>query len=111
MSELQDQDEEPTVRPMDWRAILLGVLALIGTGILVALVNLQVSTDRERDEALSRQAQTYEVIIHAGMLSTAIAESESALGRYVVSADKKIGQQYSDRWNSAAGRLNHIADI
>jgi signal transduction histidine kinase len=111
MSELPDQDEEPPVRPLDWRAILLGVLALIGTGILVALVNLQVSTDRERDEALSRQAQTYEVIIHAGMLSTAIAESESALGRYVVSADKNIGQQYADRWNSAAGRLNHLADI
>src|SRR5690348_17046943 len=94
-------ESDGLVRPMDWRAILLGVLALIGTAVLVGLVNLQVSTERERDEALTKQAQTYEVIIHAGLLSTAVAESEASLARYIVSADKKLGQQYSDLWSGA----------
>jgi signal transduction histidine kinase len=108
MSETGAAYEGPA-RTTDWRMLLLGVLALIGTAVLVALVNLQVTTDRERDEALRRQAETYEVIIRAGQLSTAVAQAESALGRYVVSADKTIGQAYSEAWSRAAGQLNQLA--
>lgn len=100
--------EDAPVRSMDWRLVLLGVLALVGTTILVALVNLQVSTDTDRDQALDRQAHTYEVIIRAGQLSTAAAQAESSLGRYVVSGDQRLGRQYSQRWADAADHLKRL---
>ncbi|MBO9714296.1 ATP-binding protein [Sphingomonas sp.] len=100
--------DEALARQLDWRAILLGVLALLGALVLVALVNLQMSTDRERDEALAKQARTYEVIIRAGQLSTTIAQAESSLGRYVVSADKAIGRQYADAMGRATDQIERL---
>ncbi|MEI9852046.1 MAG: ATP-binding protein [Sphingomonas sp.] len=91
--------------------ILLGVLALVGAAVLVALVNLQITTDRERDEALGKQAHTYEVIIRAGQLSDSIARAEAALGRYVVSTDRKLGREFSQQWGIAADRLGRLATI
>jgi signal transduction histidine kinase len=110
MSETGAQEEGP-VRAADWRMILLGVLALIGTGMLVVLLNLQRDTDRERDAALGRQAQTYEVIIRAGQLSGTMAASEASLGRYVVSGNKEMGQEFSDQWGRAADHLEALAGL
>ena len=75
MSEEAGSPEENPVRDRDWRMILLGVLALVGVGVLVLLLNLQSATDRERDAALDRQARTYEVIIRAGLLSSSMAQA------------------------------------
>lgn len=104
---MRGEDEVPQ-KPVDWRAILLGVLALAGAGILVALVSLQTNTDGERDRALALQAHTYEVIIRAELLSSTIAEAEASLGRYVVSADRGIGQEYSEAWRDASEHLNRL---
>jgi signal transduction histidine kinase/CheY-like chemotaxis protein len=108
MSEGGVPDEAP-VRQTDWRMVLLGVLALVGTGVLVILLNLQATTDRERDAALDRQARTYEVIIRAGQLSASIADAEASLGRYVVSGDAAVGRQFADKWAQASEHLNRLA--
>ena len=100
--------EEAPVRGTDWRMVLLGVLALLGTAVLVGLLNQQATTDRERDLALARQAATYETIIRAGQLSTAIAQAESALGRYVVSTDKEIGEALFTSPSTATTHVAHI---
>ena len=103
-------DEEPS-RDRDWRMILLAVLALLGIGVLVVLLNLQSATDRERDAALDRQAKTYEVMIRAGQLSSSLAQAEASLGRYVVSANKDLGRQFSDQWGTAAGHIERLDEM
>jgi len=108
MSEEAGPPDEGPVRERDWRMILLGVLALAGLGVLVLLLNLQAATDAERDAALARQAKTYEVIIRAGQLSGSIAQAEASLGRYVVSANKDLGRQFSDQWGESAGHLDRL---
>ncbi|MEN3746171.1 ATP-binding protein [Sphingomonas sp. HF-S3] len=99
---------ETAVQKTDWRMVLLAVMALAGTGMLVLLLNLQTTTDRERDAALERQAHTYEVIIRAGQVSTASAEAEAMLGRYITSGDAAVGRQFSDRWSRASDRLRQL---
>jgi len=108
MSEEAGSPDEGPARERDWRMIVLAVLALTGIGVLVLLLNLQSATDRERDAALARQAKTYEVIIRAGQLSGSIAQAEASLGRYVVSANKDLGRQFSDQWGAAAGHLDRL---
>ena len=88
--------------------VLLGALALAGIAVLVLLLSLQDNADRERDTALERQAQTYEVILRADQLSGAIDGAEAALGRYVASTDRNIGREYADQWSAAAGQLDRL---
>ncbi len=109
MNEIADAPA-PLARPVNWRLILLGALALLGTGVMIALVAIQVHVDRERDRALGLQAHTYEAIIRATALSGMMAHAEAALGRYVVSGDKQIGQMFSDQWNRASDQLNRLAE-
>ncbi len=99
---------EAVVQKTDWRMVLLAVMALAGMGLLVLLLNLQTTTDRERDAALDRQAHTYEVIIRAGQVSIASAEAEALLGRYVTSGEASVGRQFSDRWSRASDRLSRL---
>ncbi len=113
MSEEAGAPEEGQVRDRDWRMILLGVLALVGFGVLVFLLNLQSATDRDRDAALDRQAKTYEVMIRAGLVSGTMAQAEASLGRYVVSGhkDKELGRQFSDQWSEAGGHIERLAAL
>lgn len=88
--------------------ILLSALALAGLAVLVLLLSMQDSAEREREAALDRQAQTYEIIIRASQLSGAVDGAEAALGRYVISTNKNIGREYSDQWTAAANHLNRL---
>jgi signal transduction histidine kinase/CheY-like chemotaxis protein len=96
------------VRASNWRFMLLGALALLGIAVLAAVALIQQRTDAERDRAISLQQHTFEVIMRANQLSGAIAEAEAALGRYVVSADKKLGRQYSEQWDRAGEQLARL---
>jgi signal transduction histidine kinase len=102
---------ERAVRATNWRFMLLGGLALLGIIVLAAVAVLQSRTDAERDRAIARQQHTFEVIMRANQLSGAIAGAEAALGRYVVSADKRLGQQYGDQWDRAAEQLARLRQI
>ncbi|WP_044330888.1 ATP-binding protein [Sphingomonas hengshuiensis] len=102
---------ERPARTAGWRIWILGALAVLGIAVLVALIVIQQRADVERDKAITLQQHTFEVIIRANQLSAAVASAEAALGRYVVSADKTLGQQYAGYWQRAGeqlARLQHL---
>jgi signal transduction histidine kinase len=108
MNEGQGTTLERVRQTTNWRMLVLALLALLGLGVLVAIIVLQRTTDRERDQAVARQQHTFEVVIRANQLSGEISAAEAALGRYVVSADKSLGQQYSSHWARAAEQLYRL---
>ncbi len=95
----------------NWRLLLLGILALLGLGVLAAIIVLQQRTDQERDRAVARQQHTFEVVIRVNQLSGAVSAAEAALGRYVVSADRTLGQQYSAHWARATEQLVRLQQL
>ncbi|TGX52134.1 response regulator [Sphingomonas gei] len=111
MNEGQGIALERVRRETNWRLLLLGLLALLGLGVLAAIIVLQQRTDQERDRAVARQQHTYEVVIRANQLSGAISAAEAALGRYVVSADRTLGQQYSSQWARAGEQLTRLQQL
>lgn len=102
---------ERAVRDTNWRFRLLGVLAVLGLGVLVALIYVQQRTESARDRAISLQQHTFEVIMRTNQLSGAISAAEAALGRYVVSADKTLGRQYNGHWERANEQLARLRSI
>lgn len=94
---------------LDWRAVLMTVIAALGIIVLIALVANQVSADAERDRALEQQSQSYEVMILTQSFGGTMAEAEAALARYVVSGEENIGRDYGDKWRRAAGQLDLLA--
>lgn len=87
---------------------MLVVTAVLGVAVLVALVLTLKAADRQRDRALNLQSKSYEVMILASNLSGMIADAEASLGRFVISGDKQLGQQYSDQWSRAGGMLDQL---
>lgn len=111
MSEGQGIALEQVRRVTNWRILVLGLLALLGLGVLVAIIVLQQRTDTERDRAVALQQHTFEVVIRANQLSGEISAAEAALGRYVVSADRTLGQQYSAHWARANEQLVRLQQL
>lgn len=95
----------------NWRILLLGALAVLGLGVLAALILLQQRSDRERDLAIARQQHTFEVVMRARELSGAISSAEAALGRYVVSGDRTLGQEYTEQWTRAGDQLARLRQL
>lgn len=111
MSEPPASVHERVVKATNWRIWMLGLLTLLGVGVLAAIIVLQQRTDRERDRALALQQHSFEIMLRANQLSGAISAAEAALGRYVVSADKQLGQQYAAQWSRAAERLARLRQV
>src|SRR4051812_41491864 len=111
MSEGQGLALERVRRVTNWRILVLGLLAMLGLGVLAAIIVLQQRTDQERDSAVALQQHTFEVVIRANQLSGAISAAEAALGRYVVSADKTLGQQYAENWARATEQLARLQQL
>ena len=108
MSEAPANVLDRVVSTTNWRVWMLGLLTLLGVGVLAAIIVLQQRTDHERDRALALQQRSFEIMLRANQLSGAVSAAEAALGRYVVSADKQLGQQYAAHWSRAAERLNRL---
>lgn len=94
---------------LDWRAVLMVLIAILGVGVLAALITNQRSADAVRDVALARQSQSYEVMILAQSLSGTMASAEATLARYVVSGDDNVGRDYVAEWQRAEGQLTLLA--
>jgi len=94
-----------------WRGVTLAVMAVLGLGILIALVVLQSNANTQRDEALKLQSHSYDVMILTRTLSGTIARAEAALGRYVVSGDEGIGREYADQWNQARVEIDRLDNV
>ena len=94
-----------------WRTILLVVAAVLGIGVLAALVVTIAGADRERDRALERQSHSYEVMILSSALASTIRQAEASLGRYVISGDGALGQLYYEQWDRAGQQLARLDEV
>jgi signal transduction histidine kinase/ActR/RegA family two-component response regulator len=91
-----------------WQTVTLVVTALAAAATLVALTLTLVGANRQRDLALRLQAHSYDVMILTRTLTGTIAQSEAALGRYVISGDRSLGQLYVDGWREAGGEIDRL---
>ncbi|MES2338083.1 MAG: ATP-binding protein [Pseudomonadota bacterium] len=94
-----------------WRTIMMVIVAALGAGVLTALIVTVGQSNRERDRALVLQSHSFDVMIRARVLAETMARAEATLGRYVISADKKIGQQYSDEWLRAGQQIERLDQV
>lgn len=94
-----------------WRTITLVVMGLLGALVLAGLIVTLGNANRQRDRALRLQAHSYDVMILARTLAGSIAQSEAALGRYVISGDTALGQIYYDKWRLAGTQLDRLDDL
>ena len=91
-----------------WRTVWLGLVALLSMLVVGALVLTVGDANRARDEALTRQRHSYEVMILARALSQSVADAEATLGRYVISGEKEIGRLYFEIWLRAGSQLDRL---
>lgn len=94
-----------------WRAILLAVVATLGAGVFAAVIVTLGEANRQRDRALQLQSHSFDVMLRTRALAESMARAEATLGRYVISADKRIGQQYSDEWLQAGQQIDRLATL
>jgi len=94
-----------------WRTILMVVVALLGAGVLAALINTLGDSTRQRDRAQQLQSRSYEVMILTRTLSGTMAKAEATLGRFVISGDQSIGRQYSAEWARAGQQIDRLDTI
>jgi signal transduction histidine kinase/ActR/RegA family two-component response regulator len=94
---------------LDWRAMLMILIAVLGIAVLAALITNQRAADAQRDDALARQSQSYEVMILAQSLAGTMASAEATLARYVVSGEESVGRDYVAEWQRAQGQLTLLA--
>ncbi|HVF94942.1 MAG TPA: ATP-binding protein [Sphingomonas sp.] len=86
-------------------------MGLLGAAVLVGLLITLGGANRQRDRALELQAHSYDVMIMSRTLAGTIARSEASLGRYVISADRSLGQLYFDEWRLAGSQINRLDNI
>ena len=101
---------EPAAAPRaHWRTVWLGLVALLGVLVIGGLVVTVGDANHQRDQALTRQRHSYEVMILARALSQSVAEAEATLGRYILSGDKEIGRLYFESWLRAGSQLDRLS--
>ena len=99
------------LRETRWRLMMLALTAVLGIVVMVALIATLNEANRQRDRALQLQAHSFQVMILARSLATTMAQAEATLGRYVISADKQIGQIYGEQWTSAADQIDQLRSL
>ena len=111
---MAEPGDEPRERAGDlvvaddpWRRLASGS-ALLAALLLAALVVLVYNSNRDRDEALASERHSVEVMLLTTGLDGAITSSEAALGRFVISGDKRVGTLYYHEWLRAGGMLQRL---
>ncbi len=90
---------------------MMVIVAGLGAGVLIALIATLGDATLARDRALRLQSHSYEVMILTRGLSSTMARAEATLGRFVISADRTIGQQYSDEWIQAGQQIDRLESL
>jgi signal transduction histidine kinase/ActR/RegA family two-component response regulator len=85
--------------------------ALVVSLLLILLVVLVTLSTRERDAALARERHSYGMMMLTRTLDVSMARSEAALGRFVISGDKRVGALYYDEWRRAGRMLARLRDL
>ena len=111
MSKVNGTSRAVTLARAHWRAIMMMVVAALGVVVLVALIVTLGNANRQRDRALGLQSHSFEVMILTRTLAGTMARAEAALGRFVISGDKALGQQYSDEWVRAGQQIGRLGGL
>jgi signal transduction histidine kinase/CheY-like chemotaxis protein len=91
-----------------WRLIAAVVLTLTALALLVAVVMMVARSNAARDEALASEQHSWNVMVLTRSLDASLARAEAALGRYVLSGDRKTGTIYADEWRLARTQLRQL---
>jgi C4-dicarboxylate-specific signal transduction histidine kinase len=91
-----------------WRRGWLGAGAILATFLLIGLIATLAITNRDRDEALSWERHTYDVMLLTRTVDASIARSEAALGRYVLNEDPETGTLYYNEWRAAGRQMGEL---
>ena len=94
-----------------WGKRLAGAIGLIAGMVLFALVLLVAHSNAERDAAQVRQQRSYDILVLVRGLDSSLARAEAALGRFVISGDRRTGTLYYDAWRQAGRELNRLAQL
>ena len=94
-----------------WRTIMMVIVGALGAGVLAALIVTVGRANSERDRALTLQSHSFDVMLRARVLAETMARAEATLGRYVISGEKRIGQQYSDEWLRAGQQIDRLDSV
>ncbi|NNC73187.1 MAG: response regulator [Sphingomonadaceae bacterium] len=99
--------DESTGREIWWRG-LASVGALLATLLFGALIYLVAQSNSDRDTAAERERQSFETIVLARSVDRAIARSEAALGRFVISSDRSLGTVFRTEWRTAGRQITQL---
>lgn len=106
---MRDEVKEPTGPRLSWFWLALAVVG--ATATIFALVLMLADATRERDDSLRHQVRSSDRIILAATFESAMARSEAALGRFVISGDNALGTVYSDNWRRSGLALDRLEQI
>jgi signal transduction histidine kinase/CheY-like chemotaxis protein len=93
---------------MPWRTLAFVVIAVLGAATVTGLILILGGANRQRDRAIELQSHSYDVMILSRTLAGTMARSEAALGRYVISGDRRIGQLFSEDWRRAGNQIERL---
>lgn len=110
---LDDEQAAPT--GFSNRQIWLRGLATAGALVLAllfaALIYLVVQSNDERDAAALSERQSFETIMAARSIEESIAQSEAALGRFIINGDSTPATIYRNERRSADRRIDQLQRI
>ncbi|MHA6722354.1 ATP-binding protein [Sphingomonas sp. RS2018] len=87
---------------------MMVIVAMLGAGVLFALISAVGASNRARDRALELQSHSYDVMILTRSLAGTIAKAEATLGRFVISGDRRIGLRFQEGWNRAGMQIDRL---
>lgn len=90
------------------RIWLLFAVGALGAIVLIGLILTMGEANRQRDRALVLQTRSSQITLLARTLSATTARAEAALGRYVISADNRLGVIYGEQWRLAGAQISQL---
>jgi signal transduction histidine kinase/ActR/RegA family two-component response regulator len=95
-----------------WRETLRRVLPFVlGIPLVVALgalLYLASNAANDREKALDRQRDSFEIIALTRLIDGSMAKAETSLARYVISLQPDTGRLFQSQWRSAAAQIDAL---
>ncbi|WP_265571744.1 ATP-binding protein [Sphingomicrobium nitratireducens] len=100
------------VRGIDLRRGAAAAVALLLTLVLLGMVYLVSASNEERERAQVQERHAYDVSLLTRTLDASLANSEAALGRFVLDeAVETSGNIYYNEWRLARVQLNQLGRL
>ncbi len=93
--------------------VLASVAGLILAVALIVVVTLVGQSNRRRDEAVSRERHSYEVMLLTTGIAGSIGRAEEALGRFVINPrdQRKVASTYYGEWVAAGRQVDQLRRV